>query len=84
VVAHTLWTSAAPAIAYPLYARQWALSPTIATVILPVYPVTVGLALPALCALSGVLVLACRPTFAGCALRRPHRASGTLKPHRGG
>ena len=26
VVAHTLWTSAAPAIAYRLYAQQWHLS----------------------------------------------------------
>ncbi|MEE3622628.1 MFS transporter [Nitrospirillum sp. BR 11752] len=41
VVAHTLWTSAAPAMVYPLYATHWHLSPTITTGIFAVYPVTV-------------------------------------------
>ncbi|MGJ0191530.1 MFS transporter [Pantoea sp. RRHST58] len=41
VVAHTLWTSAAPAMIYPLYAAQWHLSFTTVTVIFAVYPLTV-------------------------------------------
>ncbi len=41
VVAHTLWTSAAPAMIYPLYAAKWHLSFTIVTVIFAVYPLTV-------------------------------------------
>ncbi|MGF6233848.1 MFS family permease [Inquilinus ginsengisoli] len=41
VVAHTLWTSAAPAMTYPLYARQWNLTPTLTTAIFAIYPVTV-------------------------------------------
>ena len=31
VVAHTLWTSAAPAVTYPLYAARWHLTPTVTT-----------------------------------------------------
>jgi hypothetical protein len=31
VVAHTLWTSAAPAMAYRLYAQEWRLSHTMTT-----------------------------------------------------
>jgi hypothetical protein len=38
VVAHTLWTSAAPAIACRLYAREWNLSHTITTVSLRCEP----------------------------------------------
>ena len=41
VVAHTLWTSAAPAMAYRLYAEQWHLSPTVTTGIFAVYPAVV-------------------------------------------
>ncbi len=41
VVAHTLWTSAAPAMIYPLYAAQWHLSFATVTVIFAVYPLTV-------------------------------------------
>jgi MFS family permease len=41
VVAHTLWTSAAPACTYPLYAAQWHLTPTLITSIFAVYPITV-------------------------------------------
>ncbi|MDG3439084.1 MFS transporter [Nitrospirillum amazonense] len=41
VVAHTLWTSAAPAMVYPLYAGRWHLTPSVTTGIFAVYPVTV-------------------------------------------
>jgi MFS family permease len=41
VVMHTLWTSAAPAMTYPLYAREWALTPTITTLIFAVFPIAV-------------------------------------------
>lgn len=41
VVAHTLWTSAAPAMTYPLYAAEWHLSPTVTTGIFAIYPVLV-------------------------------------------
>lgn len=41
VVAHTLWTSTAPSMTYPVYAEQWQLSTYITTVIFAVYPVTV-------------------------------------------
>ncbi|EJB07004.1 arabinose efflux permease family protein [Rhizobium leguminosarum bv. trifolii WSM597] len=41
IVAHTLWTSAAPAMAYPLYAGQWHLTPTITTTIFAIYPIVV-------------------------------------------
>ncbi|VTU39684.1 MFS transporter [Variovorax sp. PBL-E5] len=45
VVGHTLWTSAAPACTYPLYAAQWHLTPTVITSIFAVYPITVVAAL---------------------------------------
>ena len=38
VVAHTLWTSAAPAMVYELYAEQWHLSHTVTTGIFAIYP----------------------------------------------
>ena len=41
VVVHTLWTSAAPAITYPLYAAAWHLTPTVTTAIFAVYPIAV-------------------------------------------
>ncbi|WP_207461566.1 MFS transporter [Azospirillum sp. SYSU D00513] len=41
VVAHTLWTSAAPAMIYPLYAAQWGLTPTVTTGLFAVYPIVV-------------------------------------------
>lgn len=41
IVAHTLWTSAAPAMAYPLYAQKWNLTPTVTTAIFAVYPIVV-------------------------------------------
>ena len=41
VVAHTLWTSAAPAMVYRLYAEQWHLSHTVTTGIFAIYPVAV-------------------------------------------
>jgi hypothetical protein len=34
----TLWTSAAPALAYPPYAAQWELTPTVTTALFAVYP----------------------------------------------
>jgi MFS family permease len=45
VVAHTLWTSAAPAVSYPLYASRWHLTPTVTTGMFAVYPVAVVIAL---------------------------------------
>ena len=41
VISHTLWTSAAPAMTYPLYASQWGLSPAATTAIFAAYPVMV-------------------------------------------
>ena len=41
VVAQTLWTSAAPAMAYRLYAHEWGLSPTLTTAIFAIYPISV-------------------------------------------
>jgi MFS family permease len=41
VVAHTLWTSAAPAMVYPLYAAQWHLTHATITAIFAIYPVVV-------------------------------------------
>ena len=38
VVAHTLWTSAAPAMVYQLYAEQWHLSHTVTTGMFAIYP----------------------------------------------
>ena len=43
VVAHTLWTSAAPAMIYPLYAAQWQLSMTVLAIIFGLYPLSVVL-----------------------------------------
>lgn len=43
VVAHTLWTSAAPAMTYPLYARDWGLSTTETTLVFAVYSAVVVL-----------------------------------------
>src|SRR5271165_5555758 len=45
VVAHTLRTSAAPAMAYRLYAQEWHLSHTVTTGIFAVYPIVVVAAL---------------------------------------
>jgi MFS family permease len=41
VVAHTLWTSAAPAMAYRLYAQEWQLSHTVTAGIFAIYPTVV-------------------------------------------
>jgi fucose permease len=41
VVGHTLWTSAAPSMTYPLYATEWNLTPTTTTAIFAVYPIVV-------------------------------------------
>jgi len=45
VVAHTLWTSAAPALAYRLYADEWHLNHTVTTGIFDIYPLVVVLTL---------------------------------------
>jgi MFS family permease len=42
VVAHTLWTSAAPAMIYPLFAEQWHLTHTVTTGIFAIYPIVVA------------------------------------------
>ena len=41
VVAHTLWTSAAPAMTYQLYAEEWRLTHTVTTGIFAIYPIVV-------------------------------------------
>jgi MFS family permease len=41
VVSHTLWTSAAPALTYGLYAREWHLTHTVTAGIFAVYPLAV-------------------------------------------
>src|SRR5882724_7228804 len=41
VVAHTLWTSAAPSMTYPLYASEWSLTHTATTGIFAVFPIVV-------------------------------------------
>jgi MFS family permease len=41
VVSHTLWTSAAPALTYGLYAREWQLSHTVTAGIFAIYPLAV-------------------------------------------
>src|SRR5260221_10283842 len=41
VVAHTLWTSAAPSMTYPLYASEWGLTHTVTTAIFAVFPLVV-------------------------------------------
>ncbi|MEM5404700.1 MFS transporter [Paraburkholderia unamae] len=41
VVAHTLWTSAAPAMTYRLYASEWHLTPTTTAEIFAIYPMVV-------------------------------------------
>jgi MFS family permease len=45
VVAHTLWTSAAPAMTYRIYAEQWHLALTTTTAIFAIYPIVVVLTL---------------------------------------
>jgi MFS family permease len=45
VVAHTLWSSAAPALTYRLYAEQWQLSHVVTTGIFAIYPFAVVLTL---------------------------------------
>ena len=45
VVAHTLWSSAAPALTYRLYAEQWHLSHVVTTGIFAIYPFAVVITL---------------------------------------
>jgi len=47
VVAHTIWTSAAPALTYPIYAEEWHLSTFVTTTIFAVYPIFVVIVLVA-------------------------------------
>ena len=42
VVAHTLWTSAAPAMTYPLFAAEWHLTHTVTTGVFAIYPIVVA------------------------------------------
>src|SRR5229473_2337958 len=48
VVAHTLWTSAAPAMTYPLFAEEWHLTHTVTTGVFAIYPIVVAAVLFAL------------------------------------
>src|SRR5258707_6030126 len=41
VVGHAFWTSAAPAMTYPLYAAEWNLTHTVTTGIFAIYPIVV-------------------------------------------
>ena len=41
VVAHTLWTSAAPSMIYPLYAAQWHLTTTVTAALFAIYSIVV-------------------------------------------
>ena len=41
VVSHTLWTSAAPALTYRLYAQEWQLTHTVTAGIFAIYPIGV-------------------------------------------
>jgi hypothetical protein len=41
VIVHTLWTSAAPAVTYPLYSAKWHLTTTMVTAVFAVYPAVV-------------------------------------------
>lgn len=41
VVGHTLWTSAAPALTYRLYAQEWHLTHTVTAGIFAIYPIGV-------------------------------------------
>jgi predicted MFS family arabinose efflux permease len=41
VVGHTLWTSAAPAMTYRLYAAEWHLTHVVTTAIFAIYPIVV-------------------------------------------
>jgi predicted MFS family arabinose efflux permease len=41
VVGHTLWTSAAPALTYGLYAEEWHLTHTVIAAIFAIYPIAV-------------------------------------------
>jgi MFS family permease len=45
VVAHTLWTSAAPSMVYRIYAEEWHLAVTTTTAIFAIYPIVVVLTL---------------------------------------
>src|ERR1700676_4478883 len=42
VVAHTLWTSAAPAMTYPLFAAPWHPPHPVTTAVFAIYPIVVA------------------------------------------
>src|SRR6266850_1909051 len=42
VVAHIFWTSAAPAMTYPLFAEEWHLTHTVTTGVFAIYPIVVA------------------------------------------
>ena len=42
VVAHTFWSSAAPAMTYPLFAEEWHLTHTVTTGVFAIYPIVVA------------------------------------------
>src|SRR5260370_19371959 len=45
VVAHSLWTRAAPAMTYPLFAEEWHLTHTVTTGVFAIYPIVVAVVL---------------------------------------
>src|SRR5271167_839102 len=45
VVAHTLWTSASPALTYQLYAQEWHLTHTVTAAVFAIYPIGVAVML---------------------------------------
>lgn len=74
VVAHTLWTSAAPAMAYRLYAQEWHLSQTVTTGIFAIYPAIVVAVLIGFGDISdhigrrATMLMGLGASFAGCLL----------------
>src|SRR5258706_13532658 len=58
VVSHTLWTSAAPALTYGLYAQEWHLTHTVTAGIFAIYPIGVG---GMLLGFRGIFHQICRP-----------------------
>jgi hypothetical protein len=55
VIAHAFWTSASPAMTYPLYAAQWHLTHLTSTAIFAVYPVVVVFTLIAFGGVSDIV-----------------------------
>lgn len=57
VVAHTLWTSAAPAMSYPLYSQEWGLTAPMTAIVFATYPTVVVLIMMLLGNIGGDLGL---------------------------